>query len=252
MLSIEAQNTFVRAYVLAGKCDSNGMLVLNGVPLGKEALFTPNIQPRKIDLAVEELLNKGWLSRHIDGAIEVCRWQDEQRSKDAERKRTSRDSHADKPHESHAERHLKRWKNGAEIPRDCPDREYIDPPPVVDKSTPSGGYARPDSQAPAWPEAVIEQARGLQGRPMASWSGPERYIAARLHCLLFANCSVSEVTNRANASKVAAAFASMAQSRSYGDITLDEYVKYAEKVHAERNGERWFNPWLIKGVVEFV
>lgn len=254
MLSIEARDTWVRAYALAGKCDAGGMLVLNGVRLGKEELYNPRIPVRRIELALEELINHGFLARHLDGAIEVVGWEQEQTTKEATRKRKSRDNGRDSHVESHGELYLKMWRSAVTngVTSHHQEDQDISPTgvaylPSVDTS-PSGDDA---GLLPAWPRGLIVEASTLRKKPIRDWTGPERFVAARLHCLLFANCTVNEKSNRANASRVASAFAGMASSRDYGDITLAEYVIYASKVHADRGGERWFDPWLVKAHVEF-
>lgn len=255
MLSLEAQNTWFKAYTLAGKCNAGGMLVLNGVLLGRDELFSTKIQGRRADLAIDELVNHGFFSRHLDGALEVIGWAEEQVTKEAHRQRKSRDNPRDSHARSHAELYLKMWRFVVTNGVTRHDREYIDTPsPGVANltsfgSSPSEGDS---AQIPAWPREVILQAAALKNTAIRDWSGPERFLAARLHCLLFAGCTVQEKANRSNASKVASSFASMADDKDYSGITLSEYVSYGAKVHADRKGERWFSPWLIKGYVEFV
>lgn len=258
MLSLEARDTWTRAYALAGRCDAGGLLVLKGTRLGKDELYNPKIQPRRLELAIEELINKGFFIRHLDGAIEVADWETEQTSKDASRQRKSRDKRRDSVRDSHGESHalkyLELWRSAVTNNVTCHDIEYRDTPPTGVASltsfgpSPSGGDA---AQSAAWPHELIFKATKIRSKAIRDFTREDRYTAGRLHCLLFANCTVQEKSNRANAVKVAAGFAGLATTRDYGDITLAQYVVYASKVHEQRGGDRWFDPWLIKGVVEF-
>lgn len=76
-------------------------------------------------------------------------------------------------------------------------------------------------------------------------------VLARYHCLVFANCTRSESNNLANATKVAKGLAGLAMHRDYRDMTVAAYIKHGQKVHLQRKHMRWFDPWLIKAVVEF-
>ena len=107
------------------------------------------------------------------------------------------------------------------------------------------------SEAPEWAENVKMATRALLDRPISSLPPDERFTVAQYHCLEFANCTRSENRNRAQATKVAGSFATMGRNDRYKDITVREYVAYARKVHERREKKPWFEPWLIRGEVEF-
>lgn len=127
------------------------------------------------------------------------------------------------------------------------------PPSSSLRSDSSGdaSAAPADASPDTWQERLRAAARALSDRTIDSFTPDDRMIAGQYHCLTFANCTKSETKNKAQATKVAAAFASMGRNKTYGQITFNEYVFYARQVHEKREEMRWFDPWLIRSVVEY-
>jgi uncharacterized protein YdaU (DUF1376 family) len=118
-------------------------------------------------------------------------------------------------------------------------------------SSGDASVAPPTDAEPEWQERVRTAARALSKRILETFSPDDRLAAAQYHCLTFGNCTKSEARNKARATQVASAFATMGRHKTYGQITFNEYVSYARQVHKNREATPWFEPWLIKSVVEF-
>jgi hypothetical protein len=43
----------------------------------------------------------------------------------------------------------------------------------------------------------------------------------------------------------------MGRNKAFGDMTLSEYIGFARSVHENRESKPWFDPWMIRGVVQF-
>jgi hypothetical protein len=111
--------------------------------------------------------------------------------------------------------------------------------------------AAPPADAVPWQDQVREATRALRKRSLSSLSVVERSIVAQYHCLEVANCTKTEANNKAQATKVAAALASMGRSKGYSDMNVGAYVTYIRRVFEQREKTPFYDPWLIKAVVEF-
>ena len=103
----------------------------------------------------------------------------------------------------------------------------------------------------AWAQGVVDKAKPLLQRRMDSWTPQERFAWARWHCLRFGNCTQDERRNRMRSSEVAKGLSTMAMSQEYGDLTGAQYAHYAKLVHQERGQVPWFDPFLVKAVIEW-
>jgi uncharacterized protein YdaU (DUF1376 family) len=104
---------------------------------------------------------------------------------------------------------------------------------------------------PPWQDGVREAARAISKRKLRELTASEEWLTlGRYHALEFANCTKTEGHNKRHGTKIAGAFAAMSRSERYGDLTVAQYVGFARKVHENREAAPWFDPWMIKGVVE--
>ena len=234
--SPEAKLTLQYLNDLAAESDADGFLLDNGRPYNVQQIvaFT-GLTLKKQVLALDELQFHGLVQKRSDGAIEVLGWSEDQSpSKEALKKRTQRGTCP-----------LHGVRNCGTCPRDLSDNKNIDTSTPPGDKSPSGVNDAP----PLWVGQLLGHVREIWRTPLEKLSPDELHTLAQYHCLLFANCTRSETSNLANATKVAKGLAGLAQSRDYGDMTVARYVKYGQEIHARRKQMRWFDPWLIKSVV---
>lgn len=103
----------------------------------------------------------------------------------------------------------------------------------------------------AWIAPLEEATVALHSKALESLSYAERLTVARYHALHFAGCTREAIKNQLAGTKIAAGLMGLGSDLRFRDMTVREYLLYAQKVHKNRNGYPWFDPWLIKGVVEF-
>jgi len=85
---------------------------------------------------------------------------------------------------------------------------------------------------------------------MAALKPEGRIALGRYHAFRFAYCTKSEGRNRTQGLKIATAFAGMASSPRYADMTVARYLELAERVHEANGKAPWFDPWRIKVFAE--
>lgn len=67
-------SVWLRAWVLAKKCNADGLLVDNGSPIALARLATPDVPARKVARVIDELHALGFFDRRAGGVIEVVGW----------------------------------------------------------------------------------------------------------------------------------------------------------------------------------
>jgi hypothetical protein len=88
-------------------------------------------------------------------------------------------------------------------------------------------------------------------KPLRSLTIEERLLCGRYHAFRFANCTKSETKNRNAGAKAAVAFAKMADSALYADLTVRDYVDEAAVYHATMmGGAPWHDPFAIRAVAD--
>jgi len=103
----------------------------------------------------------------------------------------------------------------------------------------------------SWIGPLEEQARSLFPRRLESFTKDERHIAGRYHALRFSNCKREASRNKEIGRRIAAGLSTLGSHQLFSDMTFGEYVAYAEDVHKQCDEKPWYDPWLIKAVVEF-
>ena len=77
----------------------------------------------------------------------------------------------------------------------------------------------------------------------------QRHVVGRYFAWRFANCTVSEAKNKNAGAKAAVAFAKMADSKLYADLTVRQYLNEANVYRERIMGEAPFHdPWAIRAV----
>ncbi len=77
----------------------------------------------------------------------------------------------------------------------------------------------------------------------------DRLVCGRYHAWRFSNCTKSEARNRSAGAKAAVAFAKMADSSLFADLTVRKYVDEAIVFHEKFMGEApWYDPFAIRAV----
>lgn len=110
---------------------------------------------------------------------------------------------------------------------------------------------KPDPDT-SWIEPLIASTRPFKSVPLADLEADDgRAILGRYHALKFGNCCRNEHTNKLKGIQIAKGLATMSQHKIYGTMTVGQYVTCAHKVHMQRNGEPWFDPWLVIAFVDF-
>lgn len=127
----------------------------------------------------------------------------------------------------------------------------IDPDPYGAKAPPGSASSGQKPEEAAWAQRLRAEVYALSDRSLRSLTADERVLIARYHCLVFANCTKSEPSNKSRATGVAAAFASMGRNATYGDLTVKQYFLHGRKVSQQRERTPFYDPWLIRAVVEF-
>lgn len=254
-LSVNAKVAFICGLMAAADYDMNGSLhlrqrALTEAELAEDLMLTP----RASRLAILELVNMGFLVKRPDGVLEIDKWAEkcgEESFKETNRLRQQR----------HRERrHLETLAVAVEdvtsvTPRNVTRHVTVSRDNVTDieeeVDNPKANALGIAPSKSTWVEPLRAAANGLGDKTIKALSVEERFIIARYHCLVFGNCTKSEVSNRAKASNVASAFASMSRNDTYGELTVRRYFTEGRKVHEQREKKPWFDPWLIKGVLVF-
>jgi uncharacterized protein YdaU (DUF1376 family) len=118
------------------------------------------------------------------------------------------------------------------------------------KTTSSAGKAKKEAVDPEWATTLRASTKTLGPKPLRDLTVDERTTLARYHCLVFGNCSADELKNRRNAAKVLAGLGGMAIDSRYGEMTVNTYVASGRKVTEAFKLGPWFDPWLIRGMLE--
>lgn len=140
--------------------------------------------------------------------------------------------------------------------------------PVIVTNTESSGDKSPSSSArrrspraapkepktpdTAWVEPLRAQVKAVvsSGKALRDLTPDERFTLGRYHAWRWANCTKTESKNRAGARKIARQIGSMANDKTYGSLTVKDYVSHGEAVWKAGAESPWWEPWDIKARVE--
>lgn len=263
-LSVNAKVAFICGLMAAADYDQGGALCLRQRKLTDAELAEDlMLSPRSARLAILELVNMGFFVRHPDGVLSIDKW-DEKCGEDS-----FLENHRERQKRYRERKRLESLRDAVDdvvsVTRDVTGgsqalrhnvtdkEEDIDiPTPSVDKSTSVvGNHRSKKSPDTSWVQPLREATKAIASKTISALTPDERQILARYHCLRFGNCTKTEASNKARASQVASAFASMSRSQNYGDMAVKDYVAYGDRVHANRDKTPWFDPWYIKSVVEW-
>lgn len=103
----------------------------------------------------------------------------------------------------------------------------------------------------SWVEPLTQSARSLAKRTLASLRKDERIITGRYFAFHFSNCKREAIKNKEMGVKIAAGLTTLGSNSQYGEITVEQFFSYCRQVHENIDGKPWYDPWLIKSVVEF-
>lgn len=252
-LSLAAKVAFFGALMAAADYEQNGALLLRSGPLTASELATDLFLSReKAALAVRELIHAGFLSEGENGVLSVAKWDEKTASKATLRVRKHREKQRletlhEALHETLNETLPVTRRGNVEE-----EGEEDIPSTPVDKSTsvlgPKGSTEATDT---TWVAPLKVAAQALARKLLSQLDPDERFTLGRYHALRFGNCTVNERKNKRAGTKVAAGIGGLAADSRYGQITVQQYVNFAVKVHEQRESAPWFDPWLLKAVVEF-
>lgn len=249
MLSAEAQLTYHRAYVLAGSCDANGLLIKDDQPYTIDALYNPHV--KKLDRAVAELQHKKdmdglpWLRTSLFGSIEVVGWYADQISADTLRKR--RKTTPEFPgvvNETGPE-------NLGSILENTPEKPIIEKyrePPRDIKSL--GGTAVAKNGSAPWVLALKADVAPLLDAALPTLTLEQRQITGRYLAFRVANCAVKEPSNVKMGRKFAGQIAEMSKRKALASVTVSEFLGAANRVWEASNRYPLYSLWEVFAAFE--
>lgn len=269
-LSSDAKVAFVCGLMTAADYDTGGAISLQDGPLtAKEMANDELLVPEKrLSLVLSELQNAGLFTIDAQGIPHVNRFDEkagEQSKNESNAERQAR-SRARKRQELESLRESvtaleealrnavtsQRYVTKRDVTKKVTDVEVeVDTPTTsVDKSTSVVGTTRVEDDT-SWVTPLKVAAQALARMLLSQLDAEQRFTLGRYHAFRFGNCTVNERKNRRAGTKVAAGIGGLAADFRYGQITVQQYVNFAAKVHEQREAAPWFDPWLIKAVVEF-
>jgi hypothetical protein len=88
----------------------------------------------------------------------------------------------------------------------------------------------------------------LQTRALLDLTVTERFLVARYHAVLFANCSVNEQANVFGARKCVVSLTNLCEylERRSLRVTVTTYFQAAQKFHKRTGGKIWYQPADVK------
>lgn len=103
----------------------------------------------------------------------------------------------------------------------------------------------------SWVPVVEKGVESILSQPLEALGEQGRLALGRYHALHFGNCTREANRNLIRGTQIAKGLMELGSNFRLKDMTVREYLAYCRRVHKNRNGIPWFDPFLIKGVVEF-
>ncbi len=110
--------------------------------------------------------------------------------------------------------------------------------------------AAEDEKVLVWTTELRTAVAAISDKVLRDLTPDERILLGRYHVFRFANCNRSLATNRSRGAKAAVAFAKMADSRLYADLSVRGFVDEAHATWVARGEEPYYDPFLIRTVAD--
>jgi uncharacterized protein YdaU (DUF1376 family) len=105
------------------------------------------------------------------------------------------------------------------------------------------------AEPPAWVDPLRREIAAIAERLLRQLTPEQRVLLGRYQAWRFGNYRRSEARNRSRGATIGAAFAKMATSELYGDLTVSEYVEAAAAYDSIRGGSPWTDPFEIRTMI---
>ena len=106
-------------------------------------------------------------------------------------------------------------------------------------------------ERPDWVTPLRDAAKAIAEVRIRDLSLEQRLTLGRYFAWRFSNCTVSEARNKNAGAKATIAFAKMADSKLYADLTVRQYIDEAHVYHDRfMGGAPFYDPWAIRAVAE--